>query len=71
MDERSLIKKYQREINELRQELENLRASMALDQSPGPDLRASPSASEEDLTALRQQVQFQTDVCESACFSNA
>ena len=56
MDERSLIKKYQREINELRQELESLRASMASEQRSLPDLRASPSASEEDLTALRQQV---------------
>ncbi|GAQ93036.1 hypothetical protein KFL_012640010 [Klebsormidium nitens] len=57
MDERSLIKKYQREINELRQELESLRASMASDQRSLPDLRASPSASEEDLTALRQQIE--------------
>lgn len=62
MDERSLIKKYQREINELRQELELLRASM-LEQQPVPDLRASPSAGEEDLTALRQQVRFTTVHC--------
>lgn len=65
MDERSLIKKYQREINELRQELESLRASMLSDQRPLPDLKASPSASEEDLTALRQQVR-KRDLCVGA-----